>query len=302
MSRSVRHLQFVLLALAAAPALAQEGAPTYDLRQEYKLVAGDKISVQEHMETRAKYTLRAGDQVIHDADQVEGYDQSYVEEVQEVTADGDVVRSVRTYTHVRDLNTAEELDLKANPFKVQMSRDEDGLFRFTPLEEGAQLPELLERILGVEVGRKEADSDEEDARRLLVPEEPVAVGATWQLPVEKVCEVFKLPPESIAEGAEGSGALEAAEPVGERTMLKVALRFKLPMSTFNEMPCPEPMRFDATISLRVPAGATGPEGGVALEAAIKGKAKLPPDQGLPPGAMLDLDMTIKNSKSVERAP
>lgn len=299
MSRSVRGAVSVVLVLLAVPALAQD-APTYDLRQEYKYVAGDKVRVHERMETRAKYSLRAGDQVMQEVDQTEGYDQQYVEEVQEVDAKGDVVRAVRTYTQVQDLATSETLDLKDKPFKVQMARDEDGTFRFTPVDQAAPVPDLLERLLDQEAGRKETESDDESTQKLIMPEQPVAVGATWQVTLQHACEVFKFEPETVGPGAEAQGTLQAAEPKGDLTMLKVDLTFKLPLTSFNGMACPEPMKFDATISLRMPAGATGPDGGATMEGAIKGKAKLPEDEGLPPGALLDLDMKVTNSKTVER--
>lgn len=299
MSRSVRGPLSLLLALVAAPALAQD-APTYDLRQEYKYVAGDKVRVHERTETHAKYALRAGDQVMQQVDQTEGFEQRYEEEVQEVDEKGDVTRSVRTYTQVQDLATSEALDLKDKPFKVQMARDEDGTFRFTPVEQGAAVPELLERVLDQEAGRKETESDDEGAQKLIMPEQPVAVGATWPVSLQHACEVFKFEQETIGQGAEAQGTLEAAEPQGDLTMLKVALRFKLPMTSFNGMACPEPMKFDATINLRLPAGAAGPDGGASMEGVIKGKAKLPADEGLPPDAILDLDMKVTNTKTVER--
>lgn len=299
MSRSVRGPLSLLLALVAAPALAQD-APTYDLRQEYKYVAGDKVRVHERTETHAKYALRAGDQVMQQVDQTEGFEQRYEEEVQEVDEKGDVTRSVRTYTQVQDLATSEALDLKDKPFKVQMARDEDGTFRFTPVEQGAAVPELLERVLDQEAGRKETESDDEGAQKLIMPEQPVAVGATWPVSLQHACEVFKFEQETIGQGAEAQGTLEAAEPQGDLTMLKVALRFKLPMTSFNGMACPEPMKFDATINLRLPAGAAGPDGGASMEGVIKGKAKLPTDEGLPPDAILDLDMKVTNTKTVER--
>lgn len=299
MSRSIVGPVCLVVGLLAAPASAQD-APTYDLRQEYKYVAGDKVRVHERMETRAKYALRAGEQVMQEVDQTEGYDQRYVEEVQEVDADGDVIRALRTYTQVQDLATSETLDLKDKPFQVQMARDEDGTFRFTAVDQTAQVPDLLERLLDQEAGRKETESDDEDTQKLIMPEQPVAVGATWQVPLEQACEVFKFPPETVGPAAEAQGTLEAAEPSGEQTMLKVGLRFKLPLTSFNGMACPEPMKFDATISLRMPANASGPDGGATMEGVIKGKAKLPEDEGLPPDAVLDLDMKVTNTKTVER--
>ncbi len=301
MNRAVLGVVPVVFSLLAVPALAQD-APTYDLRQEYKHVAGDKLRVHERTETRAKYALRAGAQTMQEVDQTEGFEQRYDEEVQEVDAEGDVIRSVRTYTLVHDLATSEKLDLQASPIQVQMARDEDGTFRFTAVDATAQVPDLLERLLDQEAGRKETQSDEEGAQKLIMPEGPVAVGATWPITLAHACEVFKFEERTLGPGAEARGTLTAAEAQGDQTMLKVDFVFNMPMTEFNGMACPEPMKFDATISLRLPANASGPQGGATMSGTIKGKAKLPEDEGLPPDAVLDLDMKVTNTKTVERLP
>ena len=302
-SRS-RRLAF-LAVLFAAPALAQDApAPTtYDLRQNYKFVAGDKVRVHEVQQTRAKYALRDGDKVLQSVDQTEGYEQRYEEEVQEASAEGEVTKSVRAYAFVKDISTGETLDLTEKPFKVQMARDEEGIYHFTPVEAGAQVPQLLETLLDQEAGKKETEGAEESQQRLMMPEGPVAVGATWAIPVEKACEVFKFEPEQVAsEGVETQGTLTAAEVKGTETELRVAIRFKLPLKSFNGMPCPEPMLFEANLEIVMPAGATSPNGQVTAQGDVKGKALLPPEEGMPKDAVLDLDMKVSSTKKIERVP
>lgn len=297
-----RRLAF-LACLLAAPALAQDApAPTtYDLRQDYKFVAGDKVSVHEVQQTRAKYALRDGDKVLQSVDQTEGYEQRYVEEVQEASPEGDVTKSVRAYAFVRDIQSGETLDLGDKPFKVQMARDEEGTYQFTPVEAGAQVPALLETLLDQEAGRKETEAVEESAQRLMMPEAPIALGGTWAIPLEKACEVFKFEPEQVAtEGVETQGTLAGAEPKGDGTELRVAIRFKLPLKSFNGMPCPDPMLFEATLEIVMPAGATSPNGQVTANGDVKGKATLPPEEGMPKDAVLDLDMTVSTTKKIER--
>jgi hypothetical protein len=300
MSLPVTRRLALLAVLLAAPALAQD-APTFDLRSDYKFVAGDKVRVHELQQTRAKYALRDGDKVLQSVDQTEGYEQRYEEEVQEASAEGEATKAVRTYTFVRDISTGETLELTEKPFKVQMARDEEGTYHFTPVEAGAQVPTLLETILDQEAGRKETEAVEESAQRLMMPEAPVAVGATWAIPVEKACEVFKFEPDQVAsEGYETQGTLSGAEPKGAETELRVAIRFKLPLKSFNGMPCPDPMLFEATLEIVMPAGATSPNGQVSAKGDVKGKATLPPEEGMPKDAVLDLDMTVSTSKKIER--
>lgn len=299
MSLPVTRLAF-LAVLLAAPALAQD-APTHDLRGDYKFVAGDKVRVHELQQTRAKYALRDGDKVLQSVDQTEGYEQRYEEEVQEASPEGEATKAVRSYSFVRDISSGETLELTEKPFKVQMARDEEGTYHFTAVEAGVQVPALLETILDQEAGRKETEAVEESAQRLMMPEAPVAVGATWAIPVEKACEVFKFEPEQVAsEGVETQGTLSGAEAKGAETELKVAIRFKLPLKSFNGMSCPEPMLFEATLEILMPAGATSPNGQVTAKGDVKGKALLPPEEGMPKDAVLDLDMTVQTTKKIER--
>ncbi|MCO5167364.1 MAG: hypothetical protein M9894_13525 [Planctomycetes bacterium] len=292
-------LALCLAALLAAPALAQEGA-TYDLRQEYKYKAGDKVRVHERNETRQRYTVRQGDEV-EQGDGLEGYEWRYEEEVQEVDAQGRPVRSVRAYSLVHDLSTDERLDLDKAPVKVQLSRDEDGLPRFTPVDDGAELPAVLERLLLEHEGGAPGEGDAEDTLKHVMPDGPVAVGTRWPISREQICKVFPFDPDEIGDGAELHGTLVGAEPKGGLTLLNVALRVKLPLKSYSGMVCSEPMLFDATISLRMPAGAGAPDGGATMEGTMKGKARLPDGGEMPADGSFELDLSVKSTKTVERA-
>ncbi|MBX3466553.1 MAG: hypothetical protein KF878_06605 [Planctomycetes bacterium] len=287
------------LALLAAPALAQEGA-TYDLRQDYKYKAGDKVRVHERNETRQRYTVRQGDEVER-GDGVEGYEWRYEEEVQEVDGRGRPVRAVRTYTFVHDLSADERLDLAAAPVKVQVSRDDDGLPRFAAVDGGAELPPLLERLLLEHDGGGAAgEGDADDTLKHVMPPAPVAVGARWPITREQICKVFPFDPDEIGDGADLHGTLVSAEPKGGLNMLTVALRIKLPLKSYSGMVCPEPMVFDATVTLRMPAGAGAPDGGATMDGTMRGKALLPDGGEMPADGSFELDLAVKSTKTVER--
>jgi hypothetical protein len=304
MSASVRGL-VVLGALAAiitVPARAQQGgdAKTYDLRGDYKYVAGDKVRVHERSRTRAQYALKAGAEVLQKVDQTDGYEQRYEEEVQAVDERGNITKSVRTYVSIEDFATAEKLDFAQKPIKVQMDRAEDGTYRFTAME-GATVPPALQQILDQDAGSKESEAEDEGAQRLIMPEGQVAVGAQWTVTNENACQVFQLEPTDLAaEGTKAEGRLEAAEPAGDLTMLSVNLLFDLKLSKYSGMDCREPMALHATLALRMPAGAGSPDGEATMEGSIRGTAQIPPDEGMPPGSILELDMTMTNVKKVER--
>jgi hypothetical protein len=290
-----------LLGALAGPALAQTAA-TFDLRGDYSFKVGDKIKVEERNETHAKYAIKSGPKVLNSVDTVEGYEQRYEEEVQEVSAAGDITRSVRTYTYAKVFSTDQTLDLSQKPLKVQMALGEDGTFGFTPVDPAAPIPDLLQEILEQDAGKKETEEEDQGARRLIMPAERQAVGATWSVPLKDVCELFRFEPEHVAQDAyEGKGVLEAAEPKGALTMLRSTITFKLPLKKFNDLECVQPMAFDTVVRISMPADASGPDGQSIMEGTVKGVAQIPEDQGFPPGSTYDLDMRMVSSQQIERA-
>jgi hypothetical protein len=287
--------------LAALPARAQQAA-TYDLRGDYRYKVGDKIKVHERNETHAKYAIKSGAKVLNSVDTVEGYEQRYEEEVQEVSAAGDITKSVRTYTFAKVFATDQTLDLSQKPLKVQMALAEDGTFGFTALDPAVPIPEVLQEILDQDAGKKETEEEDQSARRLVMPAERQAVGATWSVPLSDVCELFRFEPDQVQqEGYEGKGKLEAAERQGELTMLRATVGFKLPLKKFNELECEKPMAFDTVIRLSMPVDAGGPEVQSSMDGTMKGIARIPEDQGFPPGSTYDLDMRIVITQTIERA-
>jgi hypothetical protein len=288
-----------LVLLIAAPALAQQ---THDLRGvEYRYKAGDKIRVHERNETHAKYAVKSGAKVLNSVDAIEGFEQRYDEEVQEVSAEGDITKSVRTYTFAKVLATDLTLDLAQKPLKVQMTLGEDGAYGFTPVDPNAPIPEVLQEILDQEAGKKETESEDQSARRLIMAKEPVAVGATWTVPLEDVCRSFRFEPEHVdAKGYEGKGTFVAADAKGDLTLLEATITFKLPLTKFNDMECVSPMAFDSVVRVRFPAGGAGPELESSMEGTVKGAAKIPDDQGFPAGTTYDLDMKTVITQKIER--
>lgn len=302
MHRSLPGL-VLLGVLAAAPARAQQQAATFDLRGDYTYKVGDKIKVHERNETHAKYAIKSGAKVLNSVDTVEGYEQRYDEEVQEVSAAGDITKSVRTYTFAKVFSTDQTLDLSQKPLQVQMALGEDGTFGFTPVDPQATIPPVLQEILDQDAGKKETEEEDQGARRLIMPAERQAVGGTWSVPLSDVCELFRFEPDHVQQEAyEGKGTLEAAEtrPDGV-TMLRATITFKLPLRKFNDLECKQPMAFDTVVRLSMPAEAAGPDGQSTMEGTVKGVAQIPEDQGFPPGSTYDLDMRMVSTQAIERA-
>lgn len=283
------------LALAVAPAGADDAS--YSLRDEYKPKVGDKVRVHERNRTGGTVTVRAGDQVLQEQEQKQGLEQRYEEHVLEVGEDGKVSRATRRYTFVADFSADETEDLSAKPVEVVMTR-KDGQRSFAPAE-GHTLTPLLERVLDVESGQSN-DKDDDDSRKTLLPEGQVEVGATWPVPVEKLTEVFGMDPADLdPTESTATGKLEKAEPKGDVTMLSVLVTVQLRFKRFQGMEAKPPFQFDMKIRMDLPAGGKAPGGGLRLDGIAKGKAIFPPDQGVPPGTILDLDMTMENAKSME---
>ncbi len=283
------------LALAVAPAGADE--TTYSLREEYKPKVGDKVRVHERNRTGGTVAVRAGDQVLQEQEQKQGVEQRYEEHVHEVGEDGKVSRATRRYTFVADFAADESEDLSAKPVEVMMTR-KDGQRSFAPVE-GHTLSPLLERVLDMEAGQSN-DKDDDESRQTFLPEGPVAVGATWPVSVEKLTEVFGMDPADLEPTeSNATGKLEKAEPKGGVTMLSVLVTVQLRFKRFQGMDAKPPFQFDMKIRIDLPAGGKAPGGGIRLDGIAKGKAIFPPDQGVPPGTILDLDMTMENAKSME---
>jgi hypothetical protein len=304
--------------LLAAAARAEE--KTWNLRARHVPAVGEKTRNEERTRNRVKYAMVGGGQTLQSAEQVEGIEQTYDQEVQAVDAKKrEVTKAIRTYSAIVDHASGEKLDLSAKPIRVQMSCSEQGDVKFEPLD-GAVVPPLLQGVLDMESGRRTAEGGEEDEEQQLFPAEPVAVGATWTIPLEVAARMFNMgdgeegapaapapgapPPGVDAEKSKATGKLEATEVVGGVTLLRITITIDMTLTRFQGMACKEPMRFEGTVKFRLAADGASPVGDAEFTAKLKGKTIVPPEagQGMPKDTVVDFDLELGNGKKVTALP
>lgn len=314
-------MRLAVLALAALllalPARAEE--TTWDLRARHTPTVGERTRNEERSRNRIKYAMLGGGQTLQSAEQTEGLEQRYDQEVQAVDAKTrEVTKAVRTYVGVTDHASGEALDLSQKPVRVQMTCSEQGDVRFEALD-GAVVPPLLQGVLDMESGRRSAEGQEDEAEKALFPAEKVAVGATWTIPIDVAARMFNMGDEGgegeppvpgaapggvDAEKSRATGKLEAADVEGGVTFLRIVLTIDLTLTRFQGMTCKEPMRFEGTVRFRLAADGASAAGDAELTAKVKGTTVVP-RESLPEGpadATVQFDLELSNGKKVTVLP
>lgn len=314
----MRRLALVLPALLVAVAARGE-EKTWNLRARHVPAAGEKTRNEERTKNRVKYAMVGGGQTLQSAEQVEGIEQTYEQEVQAVDAKKrEVTKAIRTYSAVVDHASGEKLDLSTKPIRVQMTCSEQGDVKFEPLD-GAVVPPLLQGVLDMESGRRTAEAGAEDEEQQLFPAEPVAPGATWTIPLAVAARMFNMgdgeeregpapapAPDEVPQGldaekSKATGKLERLEAAPDGvTLLHITITLDLTLTRFQGMACKEPMKFEGTVRFRLAADGASPIGDAEFSAKLKGKTIVPPEagQGLPKDTVVDFDLELGNSKKV----
>ncbi len=268
---------------------------TYDLRQadEYTPVVGDRVRVERTERQTSKVLVQNQGQVLQRQEGSEGFAATYVEEVLAVDDDGDVTRCRRSYEKFHDVETAQDVDVSG--VVVLMERSAEGKHTFKA-DGGAPLPPTLEKRLHEEAAKKDAEEeggeDEEDRQEALLPEQPVAVGGTWEVPPEQAVESFGFQEsELVPEASSVKGTLVSVEQRDGQELLKVQVTIGLAFKRFQGLECPDPARFDMQLELELPAGGTSPIGEAKLTGKFDGQATMP---NAPPGVTVDVDLDVEN--------
>lgn len=292
---NVRTLAAALLAglLTTSGALAQ--AETFDLRatDDYKPVAGDRVRVEQTERQKSNVVVKNGPQVLQQQEGQEGFVATYDEEVLAVDDEGEVTRARRTYEAFRDLETAQDAEVKG--LTVLLERSAEGKHTFAA-EGDATIPPPLKARLDDEATKKDAKAeggeDDEDRQEALMPEAPVEVGATWDVPPEQAMEAFGFEETELAdEGSSVKGTLVSVDERDGQRFLKVQVAIDLAFKRFQGLPCPEPATFKMQLELELPAGGTSPAGEARLSGTFDGKPTVP---NAPPGVTMDVDLEVEN--------
>lgn len=296
---TARVVTTLLLLLLAPVAAAQD---TFDLRKanDYKPAVGDKVRSESSERQTNHIVVKAGEQVVQDQNEVTGQVTTYTDEVLTVDDAGKANGFRRTYASFRDQTT--EQDLQVAGLTVLLSRDAENKHTFV-VEGGATLPPAVQQHLEAEAAEKDEKAADEDQREdALMPEAPVAVGASWDVPPERVLQTFgfdaatsALDPKTTAKGT-----LVSKEERDGQTLLTVKFEFDLFFSLFQNLEFPDPASFDIDMELVLPADGKTPHGGAKVTGTFKGATNLPPQPGAPP-MTLTIDLGVEASDARARA-
>lgn len=291
---TLRTLAAALLAglLLVPCATAQE---TYDLRRadEYEHKVGDRLRVERAERQKSTVVVQNQGQVLQRQEGSEGFEATYVDEVLAVDDEGEVTGLRRSYETFLDVETGQDVDVKG--LVVVLERGADGKHTFKA-DGDVTIPPAVQARLQQEAQKKDAEAEggeDEDARQdALLPEAPVAVGATWEVPPEKAVESFGFEESELAPGASSvKGTLVSVEERDGQKFLKVQVAIDLAFKRFQGLVCPDPAKFQMQLELDLPAGGTSPAGEAKLTGTFDGQATMP---NAPPGVMVDLDLEVQN--------
>lgn len=291
-----------LLLLLAPVAAAQEAQATFDLRKanDYKPVVGDRVQSESSDRQSKHIVVKSGEQVVQDQSEVAGEVTTYTDEVLTVDDAGKLMTARRTYATFRDQST--DQDVQVAGLKVLLTRGADGKHTFAA-EEGATLPPALQLSLEAEAEKQDENEGKEDAQKdALLPETPVAVGATWDVPPARVLETFGFDPATnvLDPKTTACGTLVKTEERDGVTLVTVHIELKLLFSTFQSLVFPDPASFDIDMEVVFPADGSAPIGEAKITGAFAGTTSVPPQPGAPP-MTLSIDMDIQSGDVRTRA-
>lgn len=282
----------LLLPLILLCPLAAQAQETWDLRaaSEEQNAVGDKVTHVESEQQDMTLVIRQGQDEVQREQQVQGFEQRYVEELLAVDEEGEVTSARRTYTVFTDKQTKQTLE--GGELVVTWTREASGTRKVDYPQDRALPDALKEKLEHLAAGEPEEESEgpkpEQNPGKLFTPAEPVAVGATWPVDPKQAMVGMGIDEALDAEGSSCTGTLVAATAEGEVTWLDVKVTMTLRLTTLEGVQCTEPFVFALTMDLRLPAGG-GNVGNVVMNGTMKG-ALAPPDA--PPGVTFSIDMTM----------
>ncbi|MBX3467984.1 MAG: hypothetical protein KF878_14015 [Planctomycetes bacterium] len=272
-ARTASCAAFSLVLLAGAAAADQ----TFDLRA----LAGRDPAVGERtrvVEEDATKQTMAGQTVMEMRSSA-----TYVDEVQEVGADGKPTRVLRTYEAFVD-REGEPVDVTG--VKVLLTRDEAAQrHAFAAAEGSAPLPEALRSDLeGTTRDRSEREAKGRTEAQIFgafLPAEPQPVGGTWTIDPARLVEALGLAPGDVDVGAsKGSGKLVGLEQADGREWVTVAVSVQLVLARMQGQQLPSPAPMDMKLTLRLPAAGDVPDGETHMTHHLP--LELPGPQGMVP--------------------
>jgi len=275
----------------ASPALAQT---TYDLR---KLGDRDPVLNESVEETQVDDQLMRtrilnlnqpeAQQVVKDEKEQKGHEYSRTRTVRALDAEGKPTQIELVYASFKDHKTGEEF--KAMNTKVLLTKGADGTWA-RKTESGEVSPGLA-KTLDKKLRELSKDKKGKSSEEVMLPEKPVAVGATWKIDaVEMAKEMGFEVKELDQDKCQGSGELTSLTKEGGQDYLSVSIEVTMTFSTFQGMPTKVPLVIGLSGTLKFSADGSLPDGEGVLNMTMQGTVA-PADA--PPGMVVEFDMKAK---------
>tara|TARA_R110002072_G_scaffold30128_1_gene94497 strand:- start:749 stop:1639 length:891 start_codon:yes stop_codon:yes gene_type:complete len=288
MTRALLASMFLLI---APPAFAQT---TYDLR---KLEDRDPVLDESVNEQQADDQLTRtrilnlnqpeGQQVVKDEQERKGHEFSRTRTVRAVDAEGKTTQFELVFASFKDLKTGEELEVA--DVKVLVTKGPDG--KWTRKIEQGDVPPPLAQVLDKELVDLNKEKKGKKAQDVMLPEQPVAVGATWKIDASHMAKEMGFNPKDLdADKCQGSGKLVSLTSEDGQDYLTVSVEVTITFSTFQGMPTKVPVVISISGTLKFSADGSLPNGEKTLSMTMKGTVA-PADA--PPGMVVEFDMKGK---------
>lgn len=237
----------VAAALVAAFAFTA-GADEYDLvklADRNHAVGATYHEVNSETEHQ-KQTVSQGGNVVQQMDRSKTTSYDRTVEVLAVNDKGKPTKTKVTFKSFSLKQGEETKDLSVDGLVVTV--DASGDATTVTAEGGKEVPGEVEEFLKAEASK--AKNKDEKGPRQLLPENPVAMGAEWSKDPTKAVEQMGIPAAGLDTAASScKGTLTK----GETHALKINLKLHLVFTTFQGMPCEEPVVIDLDFTIETTA-------------------------------------------------
>jgi hypothetical protein len=180
-----------------------------------------------------------------------GYSASWVDEVEEVDAQGDTTRLRRVYERFADADGA---DVPCAGLVAQLTIDPDG-GRTWARAGGGELPAPIRALLGEQATKAKAKAAKArpELTTQVLPAGPVAEGATWDLGLERLTGIAGVDSADIVvERSSAAIRFDGIERAGASRVAVITGVLELTLRSIQGLPCPEPASLHLDLDIRLP--------------------------------------------------
>lgn len=223
----------------------------------------------------------------------------WTDEVLEVSPDGKrALRLLRSYESFRDLGRDEVLSVSG--VQVLIATDAAGTLDWAPAQDSATPPPALAQALKEELERATKRAGQPEPAALLLPHEPQAVGASWDVDPARLAGSLNVgsPDDLVPERCSVRATLAAVDEVDGVRVATITCAVKLAFARLeSRMPLAEPAALDLNLEVRLPVAGDSPASSVTTKGTF-GAAPAPPK--LPAGMTMRVDIAMDRAERRER--